>query len=120
MVIRSWRDAAPSVGHDAKIIWSIFRRRGAAGATCEEAPLAGFLSLTLHRLQPGAEGDDHAHESKEQVYYFTAGRGRMRIDGHLYEVRQGDAVHLPPGTRHQMVNDSDDWVEHLIISAEVE
>ncbi|MFH1566680.1 MAG: cupin domain-containing protein [Gemmatimonadota bacterium] len=119
MVIRSWKDATPAVGHDAKIIWSIFRRRGSEGATYEEAPLEGLLSLTLHRIQPGASGDSHAHEDKEQVYYFTRGRGKMRVDGHLCEVREGDAVHLPPRTQHQMVNDSDDWVEHLIISADV-
>ena len=83
------------MGHDAKIIWSIFRRRGSEGASYEEAPLEGLLSLTLHRIQPGAEGDSHAHVGKEQVYYFTAGRGQMRIDGHLYDVREGDANDLP-------------------------
>ena len=118
MVIRSWRDAKPGVGHDMKIIWSIFRARG-SGADPAEGCLLAMSGLTLHRLQPGAEGDDHDHADKEQVYYFTAGRGKMKIDGRIHEVRAGDAVHLPPHCRHQMINDSDDWVEHLIITAPV-
>lgn len=118
MVIRSWRDAKPGVGHDMKIIWSIFRARG-SGDDPAEGCLLGMSGLTLHRLQPGAEGDYHDHADKEQVYYFTAGRGKMRIDDALHAVRAGDAVHLPPKCRHQMINDSDDWVEHLIITAPV-
>ena len=119
MVIRSWRDAQPHVGHDMKIIWSIFQPQGTAGHDADEACLVGLQSLTLHRLQPGAEGDYHDHDDKEQVYYFTRGRGKMRIDDVIYEVAEGDAVQLPPRCRHQMVNDSDAWVEHLIITAAV-
>ncbi len=36
-----------------------------------------------------------------------------------YEVQQGDTVHVPPKSRHQLVNDSDDWIEHLLITAKV-
>ena len=31
MVIRNWRDVTPVVGHDTKIIWSIFRPKGREG-----------------------------------------------------------------------------------------
>lgn len=119
MVIRSWRDARPYVGHDTKIIWSIFRAKGSQGTSPEEGCLEGMTGVTLHRLQPGGEGDYHDHADTEQVYYFTSGRGKMKIDGQLYQVRSGDAVHLPPACKHQMINDSDDWVEHLILSARV-
>lgn len=117
MVIRNWRDAQPTVGHNGKLIWSIFRARGTKDRTAEEAPLDGLQSLTLHRLQGGGEGDYHEHADREQVYYFLSGRGQMKIDDHLYDVREGDAVHVPPQTRHQLVNPTDEWIEHLIITA---
>ena len=44
----------------------------------------------------------------------------MKVDGEMYEVREGDAVHIPPRVKHQIFNDGDDWIEHLIISAQVE
>jgi len=119
MVIRNWRDAVPTVGHDAKLIWSIFRARGTEGLSYEQAPLEGMVSLTLHRLQGGTEGDYHEHEDKEQVYYFLQGKGKMKIGGEVYKVREGDAVHIPPKTKHQLSNDDEDWIEHLIVSTAV-
>ena len=41
----------------------------------------------------------------------------MRIDDRMYDVSEGDIVYVPVGARHQLVNDGDDWVYHLIINA---
>jgi glyoxylate utilization-related uncharacterized protein len=116
MVIRNWKDAVPTVGHETAIIWSIFRGQGAPGLSAEEAPLLGASGLTNHMMQAGKEGDYHDHENVEQIYYFTKGCAKMKIDDQIYAVKEGDGVHLPPKTKHQLINDSDDWVEHLIIS----
>jgi len=119
MVIRSWKEVTPTVGHETAIIWSIFRARGTEGKTEQEAPLLGTLGFTLHRMQPGMAGNDHDHEGREQIYYFTEGKGKMKIDDEIYDVEKGDTVHLPPKCRHQLINDSDGWIEHLIVTAEV-
>ena len=55
----------------------------------------------------------------EQIYYFLRRWGKMKIEVQIHEVREGDAVHLPPETRHQSINDGDDWIEHLIVNAKV-
>jgi len=55
----------------------------------------------------------------EQIYYFLRGREKIKIDGQIHEVREGDAGQLPPETRHQIINDGDDWIEHLIVNAKV-
>ena len=62
----------------------------------EAAPLLGMVGFTIHRMQGGRAGDYHDHEDLEQVYYFTSGRGKMKLDDEIYEVRDGDAVHIPP------------------------
>lgn len=118
-VIRSWRDQVPYVDHDFAIIWPIFRGVGTPGLTDEQAPMQGMAGFTLHRMQAGQSGDYHDHEDREQVYYFTAGAGKMKLDGEIYEVKAGDAVYIPPRVKHQMINDSDDWVEHLLVTAVV-
>tara|TARA_A100001037_G_C14991609_1_gene562866 strand:+ start:338 stop:703 length:366 start_codon:yes stop_codon:yes gene_type:complete len=120
LVIRNWRDVTPVVGHQSKLIWSLFRAKSAEGLSEDEGVLEGFSGLTVHRLQGGLEGDYHDHEATEQVYYFLSGKGKMKIDGEMYEVREGDAVHIPPKVKHQIFNDGDDWIEHLIISGVVE
>ena len=56
---------------------------------------------------------------KEQLYYIISGRGKMKLDGKIYEVRPGDSVHIPPKVKHQLINAGDDWVEHILVSAPV-
>lgn len=119
IAVRNWREATPVVSHESAIIWRILDEAGSEGLEYGEAPLQGLQSLTLHRMQAGKSGDYHEHEEQEQeqVYYFTEGRGKMKIDGDIYEVKEGDAVCVPPRAKHQMINDSDDWLAHLIITA---
>lgn len=116
MVIRNWRQATPTVGHETALIWSIFRGQQATDLPPEEAPLLGASGFTLHMMQGGQSGDYHEHENVEQIYYFTQGRGKMKIDDQVYDVKEGDAVHLPPKTKHQLINDGEDWIQHLIVS----
>ena len=40
----------------------------------------------------------------EEIYYITAGAGRMRIGKEIRDVKPGDAVGIPPGTRHKIWN----------------
>ena len=117
IAVRNWRDATPVVSHESAIIWRLFDEKGQGGLPYDQAPLEGLQSLTLHRMQAGRSGDYHEHEDREQVYYFTEGRAKMKIDGDIYELKEGDAVCVPPKTKHQIINDSDDWVAHLIITA---
>lgn len=119
-VVRNWRDVTPFVGHESAIIWPIYwGGEDYADLPPEEAPLLGMVGFTIHRMQGGLSGDYHDHEDREQVYYFTSGRGKMKLDDVIYDVRDGDAVHIPPKVRHQLINDSDDWIEHLLITAPV-
>ena len=119
MIKRNWRDEVPYVGHESAIIWPIFRAKGRPDRTPEQAPLQGMSDFTLHRMQGGKEGDYHDHEDAEQLYYFLKGCGKMKIDGEIIDVREGDAVYLPPKAKHQLINDSDDWIEHILVTAPV-
>ena len=120
MVIRNWRDCVPSIGHATKIIWSILVRHDREPA--ENGPaccLLGLHSLTRHIVQGRITTDYHAHEGREQVYYFVRGRGQMKIDDAIHRVTAGDAVHLPPGCHHQVINEGEDDIEYLNITAPV-
>ena len=119
VVVRNWREQAPRVSHLSAIIWDMFIEKGWEGRPPEQTVLGGFFSLTLHMMQSGKEGDYHAHEGMEQVYYFTKGRGKMKIAEKVYDVREGDAVYIPPDNKHQLINDSDDWVQHIAVTARV-
>ena len=116
MVIRNWRDQIPYIGHESKIIWPLLSR-AKEGNPAEGACLLSLGSLTRHVVQGRVTTDYHAHEDKEQVYYFVAGQGKMLIDDEEYSVTAGDAVHLPPRVRHQVINDGEAEIEYLNITA---
>ena len=74
---------------------------------------------TLHRVQGRKDGDYHAHNNAEQLYYFLT-PAKMLLDGAVISVERGDCVHIPPNMLHQLLNaDSDDWVEHLLVTCPV-
>src|SRR5262245_21832146 len=61
-------------------------------------------SLAEARLPVGGSTQEHYHAKAEEIYFITAGTGRMRIEGEEREVRVGDAIAIPPGQRHKLWN----------------
>jgi len=61
-------------------------------------------SLAEARLLPGSSTTPHYHPRAEEIYYITAGVGRMRIGDEVREVGPLDAVAIPPGAPHQITN----------------
>ena len=61
-------------------------------------------SLAEARVPVGGATQEHYHGKTEEVYYITHGTGRMRLEGELRDVRDGDAIAIPPGARHKLWN----------------
>jgi mannose-6-phosphate isomerase-like protein (cupin superfamily) len=61
-------------------------------------------SLAEARLAPGTSTQEHYHARTEEIYYITAGVGRLRIEGEVKEVRAGDAIAIPPRQKHKLWN----------------
>ena len=61
-------------------------------------------SLAEARLPVGVSTKEHYHLKTEEIYFITAGTGRMRIEGELREVKAGDAIAIPPGRKHKLWN----------------
>jgi mannose-6-phosphate isomerase-like protein (cupin superfamily) len=55
--------------------------------------------LAYQRVPPGYRfPDGHTHKTQEEVDVVVGGSGRMKIDDEIVELRQWDAVRVPPGT----------------------
>jgi mannose-6-phosphate isomerase-like protein (cupin superfamily) len=65
---------------------------------------ARHQSLAEATVPPGGETAEHYHPSSEEIYYFVAGAGRMRLGEEEAEVHAGDCVVIPPGTPHKLWN----------------
>lgn len=69
---------------------------------------ARHQSLAEATLPPGGATTAHYHVRAEELYLFTAGRGRMRLGEQERDVAPGDCVAIPPGAVHKLWNTGDD------------
>ena len=65
---------------------------------------AANQSLAEASVSPGGATAAHYHRTSEELYFFTAGRGRMRLGEQEDEVVAGDCVVIPPGVEHELRN----------------
>src|ERR1700761_3476467 len=65
-------------------------------------------SLAEARIAVGGSTQEHYHPLAEEIYFITAGHGRLRIAGETREVKVGDAIAIPPGQRHKLWNTGGD------------
>jgi mannose-6-phosphate isomerase-like protein (cupin superfamily) len=70
-------------------------------------------SLAEARVPVGGSTQEHYHARTEEIYFITAGRGRMRIEAETAEVKAGDAVAIPPGKKHKLWNTGSETLKLL-------
>jgi mannose-6-phosphate isomerase-like protein (cupin superfamily) len=61
-------------------------------------------SLAEATVPVGGATTAHFHRAAEELYFFTVGRGRLRLGDIEREVSPGDCVVIPPGTVHKLWN----------------
>ncbi len=62
------------------------------------------LQLVLMTIPPSGEIGLETHQENDQFFRFEAGEGRVLIDGHEYLVSDGDAIIVPAGAEHNIIN----------------
>jgi mannose-6-phosphate isomerase-like protein (cupin superfamily) len=62
--------------------------------------------LVLMSLKPGEEIGMETHKTVDQFFRFESGEGKAIIDGVEHRVKDGDAVIVPAGAKHNVVNTS--------------
>ena len=79
------------------------------GSTIRE--LAGRVSLPAENqslaeatVPVGGATAEHYHVVSEELYFFTAGAGRLRVGDDVRDVRAGECVVIPPGAVHKLTN----------------
>jgi mannose-6-phosphate isomerase-like protein (cupin superfamily) len=60
--------------------------------------------LVLMSIKPGEEIGEEIHAESDQFFRFEKGIGKVMIDGNEFEVKDGDAVIIPAGAKHNIIN----------------
>ncbi len=65
---------------------------------------AGHMQLVLMALQPGEEIGSEVHATHDQFFRIEKGQGEIRLDGVRTRIAAGDAIIVPAGMRHNLIN----------------
>ncbi len=67
-----------------------------------------YLQLVLMALAPGEEIGEEVHEDHDQFFRIEEGKGAVVIDGISTKIQSDDAIVVPAGARHNVINTGDD------------
>lgn len=60
--------------------------------------------LVLMSLKPGEDIGAEVHAENDQFFRFEQGEGKVLINGNEYKVKDGDAIVVPAGADHNIIN----------------
>lgn len=62
------------------------------------------MQLVLMSLKAGEEIGEETHEDTDQFFRIEKGKGEVVIDGETHKVRADDAIIVPAGATHNVIN----------------
>jgi mannose-6-phosphate isomerase-like protein (cupin superfamily) len=65
------------------------------------------LQLVLMALKPGEEIGEEVHADRDQFFRIEKGEGEVVIDGKRTRIKSDDAMLVPAGARHNVINTGD-------------
>ena len=65
------------------------------------------LQLVLMSLKPGEDIGEEVHNDRDQFFRVEKGKGEVLIDGKRSKIKDNDAVLVPAGARHNIINTSE-------------
>ena len=66
-----------------------------------------YAQLVLMSLRKGEEIGEEVHEDRDQFFRVEKGKGEVVIDGERHKIRRDDAILVPAGARHNVINTGD-------------
>lgn len=63
-----------------------------------------YVQLVLMTLKPGEDIGEEIHQDIDQFFRFEGGSGKVVINSRETNVKEDDAVLIPAGARHNVVN----------------
>ena len=62
------------------------------------------IQLVLMSLKPGEDIGEEVHKDRDQFFRIEKGKGDVLIDGKRSKIKGDDAVLVPAGARHNIIN----------------
>ena len=66
-------------------------------------------------LPPDTSIGYHQHNATEEVYYILSGRGRMTVNDHTWDIREGDAIPCTLNDSHGLYNNTGEDLKIMVL-----
>ena len=88
------------------------------GARCDGWHLVKqpTLSVIQEKMPPGASEVRHFHTQARQFFYVLSGAALLEVNGTREMLTAGQGLEIAPTVPHQILNESAEAVEFLVIS----
>ena len=64
--------------------------------------------MNVVEIKPGCTvSPAHSHPEKEEICYVASGKGKVYLDGEVYDIYEGTAIHFPKKSVHMLRNSGD-------------
>jgi mannose-6-phosphate isomerase-like protein (cupin superfamily) len=65
------------------------------------------FSSGIQCIAPGGHIREHWHDHNEELLFIYQGTGSAVVDGVTHPIIAGTTIYLPPGTKHQLINEGE-------------
>jgi mannose-6-phosphate isomerase-like protein (cupin superfamily) len=88
------------------------------GQDCEGWYLVKGATFTViqERMPPNTSETRHVHRQSRQFFFILSGMATLDINGEIEQLHPHQGVEMPPQTPHQIMNQTDEDLEFLVIS----
>ena len=80
---------------------------------------SSVLFFNDNLVESGITTEPHEHQGIEEVYYIINGKGKARVGEEEREIREGDAIYIPPGEVHSLTNMGSHPLRFICLGAEI-
>lgn len=74
------------------------------------------MSIIHERMPPGTQEKRHYHRIARQFFFVLRGQLTIELAGEIAVLPADSGMAIPPGSKHQVSNGSDQDVEFIVIS----
>ena len=106
--------------HDKEVLETTYIAHGGAIAQMilDQRILKEIGFLAIASLAPGKEIESHI-DPMEEIYFVLSGSGEMRVDDESKQVTPGDAIWIPIGAAHSLLNNGEEDCNILVVASPV-
>jgi mannose-6-phosphate isomerase-like protein (cupin superfamily) len=103
---------------DKEVLETTYRAHGGAIAQMilDRRNLTEIGFLAIARLDPGKEIEAHV-DPMEEIYFIVHGTGEMTVGEDTRPVKPGDAIWIPVGDSHALLNTGEEQCVILVVAS---